>query len=120
MGRWRRKFKRHAYTMSYFSFLFYVVAGFVETLLDHGAHRVYCTPEVTLLLHNGGFWINCTPKRCLHKKIGAFPNKYTKNTHFTQRLLEKSGNSRKLLCSIWKKTNITLTQNHAWHITQSG
>jgi hypothetical protein len=60
-------------------------------------------------------------------RIGALPKKCTiHNTSFSHNGYMKSlGNfmKTKLICSVWKKQlfdNIVLTQNHAWHITQSG
>ncbi len=66
---------------------------FVETCCNAGM----LTAVATVLLHNGGFCNNCTPKRCLHISVW----KFVKITS---------------LCSTWKKINflnIILTQNHA-------
>jgi hypothetical protein len=37
----------------------------VVSVLNYKIHRAVRQDEM-VLLHNGGFWNNCTPKRCLH------------------------------------------------------
>ncbi len=78
-----------------------------------------------VLLHNVGFWNNCTSKQCLHAHIGAFPNKCTIKFPFHTTATWKVCEFMKTtsLCSVWRNKifdKIILTQNHAGHITQSG
>ncbi len=66
-----------------------------------------------VLLHNGGFCNNCTPKQ-RHYKILFSHNGYTWKVWIFLKITA--------LCSVWKTQildNIILTQNYAWHITQS-
>jgi hypothetical protein len=100
----------------------------------HGGTRDICIALAALvspvhcccLLHNGGFCNNCTPKRCLHISV-HFQSKCTIKRPFHTTATWKAWNYEIMkttsLCSAWKKElfdNIILTQNHAWHITQSG
>ncbi len=77
----------------------------------------------TVLLHNGGFCNNYTPKRCLHMSVHFQTNAL--KTLFLHKGYMKSMEFYKnyitLFCLDKNKLvdNIILTQNHARHVTQS-
>jgi hypothetical protein len=87
--------------------------------------------DMTVLLHNGGFGNNCTPKRCLHNQMHyktTFSHTgYMKSLEFYENYITlvclEITNFLTILYYFRNNKlfdNIILFQNHAWLITQSG
>jgi hypothetical protein len=80
--------------------------------------------QFTVLLHIGGFWNNCTPKRCCHiRRISEQMHYKTPFSHNGyKKSLEIYENYITLFCLEENKNfyKIILIKNHGWHITQSG